>query len=137
MSCSVSGKEIRTALGGAPRFAYREAMSETFTSLVDAFKNVGVSKAYGPPVQIGGEELVPVAVVSFGFGGGNAEEGGPDTGASGGGGGGFVLPIGVYSRNARGLVEFKPNTLVVLAGLVPVVCAVGLAIRGVLRSLRP
>lgn len=113
-------------------------MSETFTSLVDAFKNVGVSRAYGAPVQIGGEELVPVALVSFGFGGGSDAEGGAiDEGASGGGGGGFVLPIGVYSRNARGRIAFKPNTIVVLAGLVPVICAVGFSVRGALRALRP
>jgi uncharacterized spore protein YtfJ len=119
------------------------AMSETFSSLVDTFRNVGVSRAYGTPVLIGGEELVPVALVSFGFGGGsNAEPGGnygasgADSGAAGGGGGGLVLPVGVYCRNGRGNVVFRPNTIAVLAALVPVVCAVGFSLRGVLRTLR-
>jgi uncharacterized spore protein YtfJ len=123
------------------------AMSETFSSLVDTFRNVGVSRAYGTPVLIGGEELVPVALVSFGFGGGSAAEPagdygaaeagpGADNGAAGGGGGGLVLPVGVYCRNGRGNVVFRPNTIAVLAALVPVVCAVGFSLRGVLRTLR-
>ena len=45
-------------------------MADTFASLVETFKNIGVSKAYGSPVQLGGEEVIPVALVSFGFGGG-------------------------------------------------------------------
>ncbi|MGX9902095.1 hypothetical protein ACW0JT_23800 [Arthrobacter sp. SA17] len=40
-------------------------MSGTFSSLVETFNNVGVSKAYGEPVQVGGEEVIPVALVSF------------------------------------------------------------------------
>lgn len=74
-------------------------MADTFTSLIEAFKNVGVSKAYGSPVQLGGEEVIPVALVSFGFGGGG--EAGED-GASGGGGGGMVIPLGVYRRRVAG-----------------------------------
>lgn len=117
-------------------------MAEAFSSLVDTFRNVGVSRAYGAPVLIGGEELVPVALVSFGFGGGSAPEpgdygtAGADNGAAGGGGGGLVLPVGVYCRNGRGNVVFRPNTIAVLAALVPVVCAVGFSLRGVLRTLR-
>jgi uncharacterized spore protein YtfJ len=106
-------------------------MSNDFSSLVESFKQLGVSRAYGAPLQIGGEELIPVALVSFGFGGGS--DGGS---AAGGGGGGLVLPVGVYSRNASGRVTFQPNTVVVLAMLLPLVGAVGVSIRGVLRTLR-
>ncbi|MGO4859613.1 hypothetical protein [Arthrobacter sp. 2MCAF14] len=106
-------------------------MSDDFSALVEAFKKVGVSRAYGPPLQIGGEELIPVALVSFGFGGGS--DGGH---AAGGGGGGFVLPVGVYGHNAGGRVTFQPNTVVVLAMLLPLVAAAGLSIRGVVRALR-
>jgi uncharacterized spore protein YtfJ len=109
-------------------------MSEVFSSLVETFKNVGVSRAYGAPVQIGGEELIPVALVSFGFGGGS--DANRDSGAAGGGGGGFVLPVGVYSQNERGRLVFRPNTIMVLAGLVPVVWAVGISLRGVLRTIK-
>lgn len=125
-------------------------MTEALSSLAETFKNVGVSRAYGPAVTVDGEELVPVALVSFGFGGGGnsgpvpgGETAGGETAggdldgaAAGGGGGGLVLPLGVYCRGSDGQVAFRPNSLVVLAGLVPLVCAVGFAVRGVLRTLR-
>ncbi|GAA2144849.1 MULTISPECIES: hypothetical protein [Arthrobacter] len=113
-------------------------MSESFSSLVDAFKNVGVSRAYGPAATVAGEELIPVALVSFGFGGGSApEDGQPGSGGSGGGGGGFVLPLGVYAKGPSGRVMFRPNTVVALVALAPLVCAVGVTIRGILRTVRP
>lgn len=108
-------------------------MSEAFTSLVDAFKNVGVARAYGAPVQLGGEELIPVALVSFGFGGGSAPASDEAPAGSGGGGGGFVLPLGVYARNPRGRVMFRPNPIAMLLAMAPVACAVGLSLRGLAR----
>lgn len=118
-------------------------MTEALSSLAETFKNVGVSRAYGPAVKVDGEELVPVALVSFGFGGGGASEAagsntidGGQENAAGGGGGGFVLPLGVYSRNAGGHVAFRPNTIALLAGLAPLVCAVGYTVRGILRAQR-
>ena len=122
-------------------------MADAFSSLVETFRNVGVARAYGAPVQVGGEELVPVALVSFGFGGGGdsgtVAAGGSSGaggaagagGAEGGGGGGFVLPLGAYTKNAQGRVVFRANTLTVLLGLVPVVCAVGISVRGVLKTV--
>lgn len=107
-------------------------MADAFSSLIEAFKNVGVSKAYGAPVKLGGEEVIPVALVSFGFGGGG--EAGQD-GASGGGGGGVVLPLGVY-RNIGGQVAFRPNTVVALVCLVPVITAVGAAVRKAIRAAK-
>jgi uncharacterized spore protein YtfJ len=113
-------------------------MTTALSSLSEAFKNVGVARAYGAAVQVDGEELIPVALVSFGFGGGSEAENAvtAEAGASGGGGGGFVLPSGVYTRGASGRVRFRPNTVAVLAGLVPLVCAVGFSVRGVIRTLR-
>lgn len=111
-------------------------MTEAFSSLVDAFRNVGVSRAYGAPVQVGGEELIPVALVSFGFGGGSAPASDDAPAGAGGGGGGFVLPLGVYAPGPRGGVAFRPNPIAVLVALVPVVCAVGLALRGMLHGRR-
>jgi uncharacterized spore protein YtfJ len=126
------------------------AMTEALSSLAEAFKNVGVSRAYGPAVTVDGEELIPVALVSFGFGGGQnagGNAGGGDAvagnaavdrsqeSAAGGGGGGFVLPLGVYCRGRNGHVVFRPNSIAVLVGLVPLVCAVGIAVRGALRAL--
>ncbi|MET4136067.1 hypothetical protein [Pseudarthrobacter sp. PvP090] len=120
-------------------------MTEALSSLAETFKNVGVSRAYGPAVTVDGEELIPVAVVSFGFGGGGNSVPGPagaaaggdsDGAAAGGGGGGFVLPLGVYCRGRDGQVAFRANSIAVLAGLFPLVCAVGFTVRGVLRTLR-
>ncbi|WLQ06792.1 hypothetical protein [Arthrobacter oryzae] len=111
-------------------------MADAFSSLVEAFRNVGVARAYGEPVQIGGEELVPVALVSFGFGGGgDSGTAGTSGAAEGGGGGGFVLPLGAYTKNGEGRVVFRANTLTVLLGLVPVVCAVGMSLRGVVKAV--
>jgi uncharacterized spore protein YtfJ len=111
-------------------------MSESFASLVDTFKNVGVSRAYGPAMNIAGEEVIPVAVVSFGFGGGSSTEEAQAGSGSGGGGGGFVLPLGVYAKGASGRMTFRPNTVVVLVALAPLVWAVGVSIRGILRAVR-
>lgn len=110
-------------------------MTDALASLAEAFKNVGVSRAYGAAVQVDGEELIPVALVSFGFGGGS-EAGNDADGGAGGGGGGFVLPLGVYCRGGGGHVVFRPNTLALLAGLTPLVWAVGYSVRGVIRTVR-
>jgi uncharacterized spore protein YtfJ len=110
-------------------------MDDTFSTLVDTFKNVGVSRAYGAPVQLGGQEVIPVALVSFGFGGGAEGETGNGPGGSGGGGGGMVLPLGVY-RNDGGNVTFRPNTLVTLVCLVPLVSVLGAAVRRAIRAAR-
>ncbi|MEV7571465.1 hypothetical protein AB0P28_00045 [Pseudarthrobacter sp. NPDC089323] len=107
-------------------------MADTFASLIESFKNIGVARAYGAPVQLGGEEVIPVALVSFGFGGGG--EAGQE-GASGGGGGGMVLPLGVY-RNVGGQVSFRPNTVVALVCLVPVITALGGAVRRAIRAAK-
>jgi uncharacterized spore protein YtfJ len=110
-------------------------MADTFSTLVDTFKNVGVSKAYGAPVQLGGQEVIPVALVSFGFGGGAEGETGNGPGGSGGGGGGMVLPLGVY-RNDGGSVTFRPNTLVTLVCLAPLLSVLGAAVRRAIRAAR-
>ena len=123
------GKVGSLAVPGAG--AYGGGMAETFSNLVDTFKNVGVARAYGPPVQLGGQEVIPVALVSFGFGGGN--EG--DDGASGGGGGGMVLPLGVY-RNDGVNVTFRPNTVVTLVCLVPLISVLGAAVRRAIRAAK-
>lgn len=110
-------------------------MADAMKSLAETFKNVGVSRAYGEPIRLDGKELVPVALVSFGFGGGT-EGGDPDAAGSGGGGGGFVFPLGVYTHDDGGRLTFRPNPLSLTACLVPLVCAVGLALRGALRARR-
>ncbi|UKA76371.1 hypothetical protein [Arthrobacter sp. FW306-07-I] len=106
-------------------------MADTLASLAESFKNMGVTRAYGTPVNLGGEEIVPVALVCFGFGGGTESE----EGASGGGGGGFVVPLGVY-RTVKGKPAFRPNTIAALVCLVPLVSAAGSAVRKAVRAAR-
>ena len=106
-------------------------MADTLASLADSFKNMGVTRAYGTPVNVGGEEIIPVALVSFGFGGGTEAE----EGASGGGGGGFVVPLGVY-RTVNGKPAFRPNTIAALVCMVPLVSAAGAAVRKAVRAAR-
>lgn len=106
-------------------------MANTFESLVDTFKNMGVARAYGTPVTVDGQEMVPVALVTFGFGGGSES----DQGASGGGGGGMVLPLGVYVAE-NGRTVFRPNTIAVLACLVPLVGAAGVGLRRAISAAR-
>ncbi|MDQ0148063.1 MULTISPECIES: hypothetical protein [Pseudarthrobacter] len=106
-------------------------MADTLESLAESFKNMGVARAYGAPVNLNGEEMVPVALVSFGFGGGT-ESG---EGASGGGGGGVVVPLGVY-RTVNGRTVFRPNTIAALVCLVPLMTATGAAVRKAVRAAR-
>jgi hypothetical protein len=47
-----------------------------------------------------------------------------------------VLPLGVYAKGPSGRMMFRPNTVVVLAALVPLVCAVGVSVRGIIRTVR-
>ena len=110
-------------------------MADAMKSLTESFRNVGVSKAYGEPIRLGGKEIVPVALVSFGFGGGT-EGGDPEGAGSGGGGGGLVFPLGVYTHDDGGRVTFRPNPLSLTVCLVPLVCAAGLALRGALGARR-
>ena len=106
-------------------------MADLLASLADSFKNMGVARAYGTPVNLNGEEMVPVALVSFGYGGGTESA----EGASGGGGGGFVVPLGVY-RTVNGKPVFRPNTIAVLVCLLPLVLASGATVRKVVRAAR-
>ncbi|MEC5191013.1 MULTISPECIES: hypothetical protein [unclassified Arthrobacter] len=106
-------------------------MADTLASIADTFKNMGVSTAYGERVNVGGEEIVPVALVWFGFGGGSESERGP----SGGGGGGAVLPLGVY-RTVNGRAVFEPNTIATLVCLVPLVSVAGRAVRRAIAAAR-
>lgn len=110
-------------------------MADAMKSLAESFRNVGVSRAYGEPIRLGGKEIVPVALVSFGFGGGT-EGGDPEGAGSGGGGGGLVFPLGVYTHDDGGRLTFRPNPLSLTVCLVPLVCAAGLALRGALGARR-
>ncbi|MFZ3453751.1 hypothetical protein [Arthrobacter sp. 7Tela_A1] len=92
--------------------------------LAESFRSMSVQRAYGEPVQVGGETLVPVALVQAGFGGG-----GDADGDGGGGGGGLVLPLGVYAGRDGGPAVFRPNPIALLAVATPIVWIIGRVLR--------
>ncbi|MCG2620698.1 hypothetical protein LVY72_02095 [Arthrobacter sp. I2-34] len=121
--------------------------------LAEQFKSFGVARSFGEPVRLGDETVVPVALVQYGFGGGQGhaddedKHGADDGGAarkgkpqaaegSGGGGGGIVIPVGVLAPGRRCRAVFRPNPLAVLVCLVPVLWAGGHAVARVAKALR-
>lgn len=107
-------------------------LSESLAALVPTW---GAKMAYGERTTLGGHELVPVALVVFGFGGGEGSGEMPEGGTtpagrgegSGGGGGGYVVPIGAYVGGPDGL-RFRPNPFAMLMVAVPLVSAAGWAV---------
>ena len=100
-------------------------MANIVEKIAQQVTSVGAKASYGDPVTVGGIELVPVALVWFGFGGGSdeAEQGG-------GGGGGASIPIGAYVRGADG-ATFKPNVVALLAVSIPIAWAVSWSVVGI------
>lgn len=116
-------------------------MSEKTTapaSDVEAMKHYaelqGVRLAYGEPVELGGERVVPVAFWAGGAGGGEGhdESGG---GGEGAGYGGVALPLGVYVGDAYG-VRFRPNLIALLAVLTPLSLVAGWALPRLIKALK-
>ncbi|HEX2247771.1 MAG TPA: hypothetical protein VHH13_09505 [Arthrobacter sp.] len=100
-------------------------------AIADKVTSFGVRRAYGDPVQVGSEQVVPVALVQFGFGGGGSE-----TGEGGGGGGGMVLPVGMLAPDSQGKASFRPNPLALLVCTVPLVWSAGHAVARVVKACR-
>ncbi|TDW31269.1 hypothetical protein [Cryobacterium psychrophilum] len=98
--------------------------------LAEISRSAGVKSAYGEPIQIDGVTLVPVAIVQYGFGGGDAGDQG-----SGGGGGGGALPIGAYVKSA-GTVRFEPNVIALLGVAIPFICVTGHVLTRIIRALK-
>lgn len=110
-------------------------MTETHDKLTEKLAagvpNRGVGLAYGAKQLVDGVELVPVAFVSYGFGGGE----GLDQVGSGGGGGGVAIPLGAYVGGADGL-RFRPNTIALLAMAIPIISTIGWAISRIVKAGR-
>lgn len=113
-------------------------MANITKQLAETVSKSGVSTAYGEPVNVDGNTLVPVAVVGYGFGG---FEGGGTTDetivgeGSGGGGGGASLPIGSYVTR-EGQTRFEPNVIALLTVGIPFVWVAGRALARVIRALK-
>jgi uncharacterized spore protein YtfJ len=97
---------------------------------------LGMKLSCGPMMTVDGTELVPVAIVSYGFGGGSGgAEGDPEGFGSGGGGGGSSIPIGAYIGGPDGL-RFRPNVIALLAVSIPVIWVAGRAFARILKAAR-
>ena len=99
--------------------------------LAAGIPNRGVTLAYGETRIVDGVELVPVAFVSYGFGGADDAE----SLGTGGGGGGVSIPLGAYVGGPDGL-RFRPNTIAVLAMAIPIIGTIGYAIRLIVKAAR-
>ena len=90
----------------------------------------GVKLAVGEKQTVDGVELVPVALVAYGFGAGDTDEYG-----SGGGGGGSAIPLGAYIGGPD-VVRFRPNPIALLAVSIPVIGTLGWALAKIVRAAR-
>ena len=77
-------------------------VKETLEALAERLQKTGVRTIYGEPISAEGRTIIPVARVTYGFGGGGGLSGkqtgqSPDTNGEGAGGGGGVraVPAGV------------------------------------------
>ena len=112
-------------------------MANLTKELADTVATVGVTSAYGEPVEIDGATVIPVAWTSYGFGAGEGgAEGGVGEGeGSGGGGGGMAAPLGAYITR-DGVTRFEPNTIALLAVGIPFVCVAGRALARIIKALK-
>jgi len=101
------------------------AITETLASGVPG-RATGL--AYGPPQELLSSQLVPVALVTYGFGGSDDS----DRWGRGGGGGGVAVPIGAYVNGANG-PRFQSNPLVFVALAIALVFAVGHVITQIVK----
>lgn len=110
-------------------------MASITKQIADTVTSVGVHAAYGDPVDLDGTTIVPVAIVSYGFGAGEGVEGEDGEPAAGGGGGGFACPTGAYVTR-DGYTRFEPNTIALLTVGIPFVWVAGRSIARLIRALK-
>jgi uncharacterized spore protein YtfJ len=104
-------------------------MTNVAEKLADTVRSRGVELAYGQPFQAGDATMLPIALVSYGFGGGGvADEGG-------GGGGGLAIPLGVYVTRET-ITRFHPNPIALIGVMTPVLWMAGHAIARIVRAAR-
>ena len=113
-------------------------MASITDKLAETVPDRGVKIAYGEKVVVGGTEMVPVAFVSYGFGGGSMA--GPanmdkdtDMTGDGGGGGGVSIPVGAYIATSDGL-RFHPNPITSAWVSIPLIAALGWAISRIVKA---
>lgn len=116
-------------------------MEDPIESLTKSVPSWGTRIAFGEGSTVGGRDVVPAALVIFGFGGGGGSSTSPQGGAapegegSGGGGGGCVLPLGAYVAGPGG-PTFQPNPVALIVASVPLVTAAGWAMARIIAAAR-
>ena len=113
-------------------------MDALASQLAEKFSHVGVKTSFGEPIEVDGATVIPVALVSFGFGAGEADNDQASThdgGGKGGGGGGFSVPVGAYITRS-GKTRFEPNLIALLAVCVPLVTATGFTVARVVKAFK-
>jgi uncharacterized spore protein YtfJ len=109
-------------------------MADFVLELADKVAGVGVRTSYADKVEMGGTQIVPVALGAYGFGGGAGKDAEQGEG-SGGGGGGWSVPLGAYVSRG-GDVRFEPNVLGLMIVAIPLVAATGKALKLIIRALK-
>ena len=109
-------------------------MADFVLELADKVAGVGVRTSYADTVEMGGTQIVPVALGAYGFGGGSGKDAEQGEG-SGGGGGGWSVPLGAYVSRG-GDVRFEPNVLGLLIVAIPLVAVTGKALKLIIRALK-
>ena len=95
-----------------------------------------VKLAYGEKQTVDGVEIIPVAFVTYGFGGGEGlEELGSSSSGSGGGGGGVAIPLGAYIGGPEGL-RFQPNVIAVISVAIPLVSTIAWGISLIVKAAK-
>ena len=110
----------------------KDAKSNGLTeSLAAGVIHRGSSLAYGEKQTLNGVDFVPVAFVTYGFGGiqDSARFG------DGGGGGGTAIPVGAYVGGSDG-IHFRANPVTVFAVSIFAISTVGLAVKWVIKVAR-
>ncbi len=113
---------------------YAGRMTNLTQNLTDSVKKLGVTLAYGEKVELGKSTILPVALVSYGYGGGESTEEGQEN-SSGAGGGGMAVPVGAYVDDEFG-TSFRPNIIALIAVSIPLVWTVGHALPRLIKALK-
>lgn len=109
-------------------------MSERLNAAGDAVSKMGARLAYGERVDLGHEQIIPVAF----WAGGSAEGDGnvdSDRHAEGGSVGGVAIPLGAYVGDDYG-TRFRPNIIALLAVCTPLVVVSGWALPRLIKALK-
>jgi uncharacterized spore protein YtfJ len=107
-------------------------MANPSLEIADAVKSFGIKAVYGETLEIDGSTVLPVALITYGFGAGSDSG---DDAAAGGGGGGSTIPVGAYIGTG-GVVRFQPNLIALLGVGIPFVWVAGKALARIIRALK-